>query len=210
MPPRRPPQAPPPPPPPAAPPREEVLLETGPSQLKNAVLYTFLPVVLVIAVGACWWLAATLLRTHPTLPHPVYATLRVWLPFAIALLIVGRLCWAWATVAFTRYTITNERLIITSGVFDQLTEEVELRRVRDFAVKKPIDLRPLGLGHVQVIAADPSDPISILIAIRRPDAVHDLLRNAVQDAWQRYGVRDLVVNTISDHGLDATQPSLRF
>jgi uncharacterized membrane protein YdbT with pleckstrin-like domain len=93
----------------------------------------------------------------------------------------------------TRYQLTTERLRITVGLLSTVTEEIELRRVRDLSIVKPFLLRILGLGHVVLTTVDPSAPRVEIQAVRDPDGLQSTIRGLVQKLYVRHGVREVDV-----------------
>ncbi len=84
-----------------------------------------------------------------------------------------------------RYRLTNERLIIEQGFVGRRTEEIDLYRVNDVAVKQnPIE-RLTGLGDVHIITTDATGPDRRLLNVSNPDRVKDLIRQAARAERQR-------------------------
>ncbi len=107
------------------------------------------------------------------------------IPFAIA---------RWLQVRCRVYTLTTERLRITAGVLSKRTDDLELYRVKDHALEQPLLLRMLGLGNIQLMTSDVSNPQVVLPAIRNPSAVRDLIRQHVESRRTARHVRELDVN----------------
>jgi uncharacterized membrane protein YdbT with pleckstrin-like domain len=117
-------------------------------------------------------------------------------PWLVALALLGAAAVALATYLrsrSTRYTLTAERLRVTTGLLSTTTQELELRRVRDTVVVQPLSLRVLGLGHVTLISADASTPRVSLLAVPEPEALQSTIRSLVQDSSRRGGVREVDV-----------------
>ena len=57
---------------------------------------------------------------------------------------------------FTKYTITKEKLLIESGVFNKNEEEIRLYRIMDLTLKRSFWQRLFGLGTVHCCTADKS------------------------------------------------------
>lgn len=85
----------------------------------------------------------------------------------------------------TRYRVTNERLMMVQGFVSRKTEEVELYRVNDVAVKQNVIERLLGIGDVRVVTTDSTAPQRVLQNVRDPDRVKDLVREASRAERQR-------------------------
>jgi|SRR5690554_1600777 len=95
------------------------------------------------------------------------------------------------TILCIRYTITYERLLYRRGVFNQVTDELEFFRVRDFQVQKPFNLRILGLGNVVLVTSDRTHPVVTLFAIPETEKLHSTIRDLVRRCWQSRGVYEV-------------------
>jgi uncharacterized membrane protein YdbT with pleckstrin-like domain len=54
--------------------------------------------------------------------------------------------WKWLEVKSTRFTLTDQRLIVSNGIFTKRTNETELYRVRDTSIEEPFFYRMFGVG----------------------------------------------------------------
>jgi len=54
----------------------------------------------------------------------------------------------------TRYTLTDERLKITSGLLTKKVDEIELFRIKDTKVTQTFLNRLVGIGTISVISSD--------------------------------------------------------
>jgi len=142
--------------------------------------------VIVATVGLLY------LRPAPSATTDV--TLRPLFPWIIVAIWV--LCGIGAFVTYlkvstTKYVLTTERLRVTTGVLSTVTQDLELRRVRDSLILRPFWARVAGLGDVQVMSADASTPRVVLHAIKNPDAVQGQIRSIVQTQIARFNVRQM-------------------
>lgn len=83
--------------------------------------------------------------------------------------------------SFTKYTITNQRLIIEEGVFTKRTREMELFRIRDLSVKKNLIERICNFGDITLISTDTLNPNVVLKNVRNCGEIKDIIRNAVRE-----------------------------
>ncbi|MGH9361214.1 MAG: PH domain-containing protein, partial [Thermoanaerobaculia bacterium] len=109
---------------------------------------------------------------------------------------VWAVCLVVALVAYvklraTKYTLSSERLRVTTGIFSTETDDIELRRVRDLVVRCPFFLRLLGLGDVVVTSTDRTNPVLTLHAVPRPHDLQGTLRTHVNEQLARYGVGEI-------------------
>jgi len=84
------------------------------------------------------------------------------------------------------YTITNERIKITSGLLGKSHENVELIRVQDIDHSQAFGERMLKIGDITIRSHDPSHPEIVLRNVQDPDAVYEILRRAVLNARKRH------------------------
>ena len=55
-------------------------------------------------------------------------------------------------ISFTRYTLTDNRLLVNSGLFSLREDEVKLYRVRDVVMTQSLGERLFGVGTVTVVS----------------------------------------------------------
>ena len=84
------------------------------------------------------------------------------------------------------YTITNERIKITSGLLGKSHENVELIRVQYIDHCLTFGERVLKIGDISVRSHDPSHPEIMLHNVQEPAKVYEILRRAVLDARKRH------------------------
>ena len=84
------------------------------------------------------------------------------------------------------YTVTNERIKITSGLLGKTHENVELIRVQDIDHSQTFGERVLKIGDITVRSHDPSHPEILLRNVQEPGKVYEILRRAVLDARKRH------------------------
>lgn len=99
--------------------------------------------------------------------------------------------WKWLVIKNTRYELTTERLIFRKGVLNKTVDELELYRIRDYRLKKPLYLRIFSLGNIILTTSDRSHPEFVLIAIRDSDKLREDLRRFVEVCRARRGVREI-------------------
>lgn len=73
------------------------------------------------------------------------------------------------------YQITPERLIYQRGILVQRRDSIELYRIRDFQVVKPLMLRLFGAMHLSLLTTDETHPVFDLQGItgRVPGQAND-------------------------------------
>jgi hypothetical protein len=90
-----------------------------------------------------------------------------------------------------RWVLTTERLQVIRGILSRSTEEVELTRVRDVSYEQSLPQRALGIGTIQVIGTDATTPVVVLHDVEEPEAVKEMIRQAVRDQRRRQRVRQV-------------------
>jgi uncharacterized membrane protein YdbT with pleckstrin-like domain len=85
-----------------------------------------------------------------------------------------------------RYRVTNQRLVVETGVLSRTINELDMRTIDDVALSQTAVQRLLGVGEVAVVSSEPGprQPRARvrLQGVRDPRAVRELLRNAAYQA----------------------------
>lgn len=87
------------------------------------------------------------------------------------------------------YTITSERLKITTGLVSRNVENFELIRIQDIDFKQGMGDRMVGIGDINIRGHDPSNPDIFLRNVSKPEEVYEILRKAWLDARKRHGLQ---------------------
>jgi uncharacterized membrane protein YdbT with pleckstrin-like domain len=114
-------------------------------------------------------------------------------PVLLVLLVfpLGWAFWRWLNLRSRIYSLTNERLLTQSGVFNKTTETLELYRVRDLQVEEPFTLRLVGLQNIRLITTDSSTPQLVLPALPAGAALRDKFRQHIEECRVRKRVREI-------------------
>jgi uncharacterized membrane protein YdbT with pleckstrin-like domain len=145
---------------------EKVICEISPSQLLN--LKPFLFSMLAIAV----MIALAILTDTPM----VY-----WL----LVIPIGYALWKWLEIRSIKLKITDQRIIMRSGVLNKITNETELYRVRDSSIEEPFFYRMFGCGNISIYTTDEAEATLKLTAYKKPHWVKDQVRNYSEICRQR-------------------------
>lgn len=101
-----------------------------------------------------------------------------------------RLGWRAVALRAQSYRLTDQRLLIESGVFSRTINEIDLRTVDDITFHQRFSERMLGLGQIGIVSSEP-DPDGArrgagvrarLVGVRRPREVREQIRNAAYAA----------------------------
>ena len=90
-----------------------------------------------------------------------------------------------------RYRLTTRRVVVETGVLGKQLEQVDLYRVNDYTVVRPLGQRLLGTGNIVLRTLDKTSP-SVAIEGIRTDviALYESIRAATElDKTRRGGVR---------------------
>ncbi len=118
-----------------------------------------------------------------------------WLFVACLLVIpIPWAIWAWLKTKNRTYTLTSERLMIRSGVFNIATETLELYRVRDLQMMEPFWLRLWGLKNLHLITTDSTTPELILDYIPSALDLGTQFRQHIELSRQKKGVREFGID----------------
>jgi len=164
---------------------ERTVWEERPSAWTMFGSFVGCSLLILAVVGAYVFIAPRL----PTSNQPAAALIAL----GLCLLASAPVFWAWLNVKTTTCTLTTERYIEAKGVFGRKTRNLELYRVKDFTVHQPFWLRLLGLGYVDLVSSDVSDPKFVVGAIRKPQDVAAMFRKYTERYRQRRGVREIDV-----------------
>ena len=87
--------------------------------------------------------------------------------------------------SFTKYKVTEEKLIIQTGFFNIKQEEIRLYRIMDVTLNRNFGQRILGLGTIHCCSADKSTPEFDIKNIRKSEQVKELISDQVESERQK-------------------------
>lgn len=103
-----------------------------------------------------------------------------WFLLCLLLIPIPVAIWKWLETRSTVYTLTDQRLKFTRGVFSKTTEDLELYRVRDTKFEQSLFERMAGLGKIQLFSTDETSPTITLPFIADAEAVREKIRALVE------------------------------
>ena len=106
-------------------------------------------------------------------------------------------------LSFTKYAISEDRLLQSSGILNLQYEEILLYRVRDISLSRSFGQRIFGVGSITVTSSDKSRPVLVIHNVKNPAAVKELLHEQVEDMKIRRRVRFGEIASFSDDMDDA-------
>jgi membrane protein YdbS with pleckstrin-like domain len=93
-----------------------------------------------------------------------------------------RLAWRLAVLKSHHYRITNQRIVIESGVFAKQIEELDMRTVADLEFRQALVERLLGIGTVTVVSSDRTTARVGLFGVEKPRDLRELIRSSAYQA----------------------------
>jgi len=119
--------------------------------------------------------------------------------FALLLLPLGYAFWKWLEVKSTKFTLTDQRLIVSNGIFTKRTNETELYRVRDTSIEEPFFYRMFGVGNVIIFSTDETEGKLHFNAYSKPHWIKDQIRNNAEICRQkkRWGTDNVLIHDLN-------------
>lgn len=133
----------------------------------------------------------------PSTGRWLIGTFNGWMVLLLCLFLIGIpiVLLIWINQLFTTYKITNQRIILGSGIILRRIDEVELYRVKDVRVDFSLLNQLVNIGTITIVSSDQSTQSTPLTMNHVEDARkhRETLRNLVESIRQRRGVRELDV-----------------
>ena len=97
-------------------------------------------------------------------------------------------------LSFTRYYLTESRLITRIGLLTVVEDELDIYRITDKKMELPLGQRLFGCGTVIILSRDEDTPEKHLVSIRHPQQVSKLIGNYVRERQEnlRIAGRDMI------------------
>ena len=84
-------------------------------------------------------------------------------------------------LSFTTYKLTEDKLLIETGLFSKKEEEIRLWRILDLTLMRPFGQRLFGVGTIHLCTADKSTPEIDILKIKKSKEVKKLLSDMVEE-----------------------------
>lgn len=121
--------------------------------------------------------------------------------FLLYLLIIpiGFAFYKWLQVNTTKFTLTDQRLIVSNGILTKKTNETELYRVRDTSIEEPFFYRMFGVGNVIIYSTDEAEGKLHFNAYNKPHWIKDQIRNNAEICRQkkRWGTDNVLIHDVN-------------
>lgn len=174
----------------AAPRPETPVWSDSPSQWLNAGVYALAILMVILAM-----LLSATVKLGYTAPLEKAGVPSSGMLVFCALWSLGAFLWAfwhWLVLKCTRYQLTSQRLMTSSGVLNKLADEMELYRVKDYRVEQPFLLRIFGLGHIVLVSSDKITKHMTLHGVADPlELASTTLRPIIEECRDRKRVREI-------------------
>ncbi|MDE6728825.1 MAG: PH domain-containing protein [Oscillospiraceae bacterium] len=101
--------------------------------------------------------------------------------------------------SFTRYILTEKKLITRKGFLNIVEDEVELYRILDKSLRLPFGQRLFGCGTVILNCKDVDTPVKEIKSIKKPRQFMEILEKYVDDQRDKYGTRGRDIMGMQPH-----------
>ena len=91
-------------------------------------------------------------------------------------------------LSFTKYILTNEKLLVNTGFLSKTEEEIRLYRMTDFSVKQTLIQRIFRVGNIKISSSDNMQGEFIIYEIKKPYEIKEMLSNMVEIERKNKGI----------------------
>lgn len=84
--------------------------------------------------------------------------------------------------SFTRYSCTEEKLLVDIGFLRRREEEIRLYRILDVTLQRSLGQRIFGIGTIHCCSADKSTPEFDIRNIKKPVETKNLLSDLIEES----------------------------
>lgn len=110
--------------------------------------------------------------------------------------------------SFTKYSLTEDRLFIESGLLSIDEQEIRLYRILDITLKCSLYQRIFGLGTIHCNSADHSTPVFDIKDIKNPRSVKEMLSKCVEEERNKKRVSSREFMDIDETGDDIGEDNI--
>lgn len=82
---------------------------------------------------------------------------------------------------FTKYKLTEEKLLINSGLLTINFEEIRLYRILDISMRQTLLQRIFNIGTIKITSSDKTLPTLELKNIKNPEVVKEMLSEKIEN-----------------------------
>lgn len=91
-------------------------------------------------------------------------------------------------LSFTKYILTDEKLIIDTGFLAKRQEEIRLYRITDFSVTQKFFERIFGVGNIHISSSDNMQGEFTIFKVKRPYEIKEVLSDMVEKEREKKGI----------------------
>ena len=84
-------------------------------------------------------------------------------------------------LSFTVYRLTEDRLLVQSGILNLNEEEIRLYRIMDITLKRSLGQRISNLGTIHCCSSDKTSPEFDIKSIKNPIEVKEMLSRMIEE-----------------------------
>ncbi len=92
-------------------------------------------------------------------------------------------------LSFTKYSVSDDRLFVSTGFLNLQYEEILLYRVRDISLSRSLGQRLCGVGTITISSSDKSKPVLSIVNVKDAERVKELIHEQVEESKIRRRVR---------------------
>lgn len=103
-------------------------------------------------------------------------------------------------ISFTRYFLTEKKLIARTGVLSITEEEIDLYKITDKKLTLSFGQRIFGCGSITIYSRDTDTPTTVIKSIKNPRKVLELFDKHIEIQRDKYHIRgrDIIRNDYED------------
>ena len=83
-------------------------------------------------------------------------------------------------LSFTRYEVSEDRLILRKGFFKTVTDEILIYRIMDIRLTRSLWQKMFGVGTVTLFSTDKSHPSVELISVKDSDKIRRYMSKLIE------------------------------
>lgn len=92
-------------------------------------------------------------------------------------------------LSFTRYFLTETKLITRKGFFNIEEDELEIYKIDDKKLNFPFWQRVFGCGTIIIYSRDRDTPVKEVKSVKNVRKVSDMIDQYLNDVRDKYGIR---------------------
>ncbi len=101
-------------------------------------------------------------------------------------------------ITFTKYSVRENRLFYSRGLFNTVEEELLIYRILDVRLTRSFGEKLVGVGTVTLFTADKTNPELRLTHVKRAKEVRDLISRMVEAERSRLNIRGKELFGVAD------------